>query len=803
MFAHGTTRSKAGRLATIFSLIGSALVVNGTALVSSAAAAAGDLDTTFSGDGKATTAIGAGFDGGNAVVLQPDGKIVLAGYSHNGTNKDFALVRYNPDGSLDTAFSGDGKLTTPVGSSEDEALGVALQSDGKILAVGYTFNGKDDDMAVVRYNTNGALDTTFDGDGKLTTAIGSSDEAFTSVAVQSDGKIVAGGYTFDGSTEDFAVVRYNPSGSLDTTLDGDGKAKTPIGSSNEQVYALIIQSDSKIVVAGNSYSGGYDDFALARYNTNGSLDTTFSGDGKVTTAISANLDGAYAIRQQADGKLAVAGYAHLGNTGGKFDFALARYNTNGSLDTTFSGDGMTTTPVGNDNEEASGLAIQSDGKLVVAGYSYYNSSNDFALARYNTDGSVDTSFGNSGKITTAVGAGADIAWGIAIQTDGKIVAAGQSSGGWNDDFAVVRYNGGSSSTLPATPALTVGDTTVTEGDSGSVTANFTVTLSAASTSTVSVPYSTSNGTATAGSDYTAASGTVSFAAGQVTQTVSVAVLGDTLDEPNETFHVNLGSSSGATIADGQGLGTINDNDQTPTTSAPGLTIGDASVTEADTTSVMASFTVSLSGASTSTVTVPYSTSNDTATAGSDYTGTSATLTFTAGQTVKTVPVAVLGDTLDEPNETFFVNLGTPSGATISDGQGLATIIDNDPTPTTSTGTHDVGVGRLRTDKRISLRREGVGPHAVFFSVQNLGTVAENISYQLTSSEGVTLSTACQGTITGVGPGSKVQVRGCTVTYSSTNRSPVFTAKVIHDGTDGGTDVNPSNNSASVKVSIGS
>jgi len=227
---------------------------------------------------------------------------------------------------------------------------------------------------------------------------------------------------------------------------------------------------------------------------------------------------------------------------------------------------------------------------------------------------------------------------------------------------------------PPPPALSINDVTVTEGNTGSVGAVFTVSLPAASTQTVTVQYATANGTATAGSDYTAASGTLTFTAGQLTQTITVAVLGDTVFEPNETFMVNLTNPTNATIADGQGVGTITNDDAPP---PPSLSINDVTVTEGNTGSVGAVFTVSLSAASTQTVTVQYATANGTATAGSDYTGVSGTLTFTAGQVTQTITVAVLGDTLVETNETFTVNLSNPVNATIGDGQGVGTIVDNE------------------------------------------------------------------------------------------------------------------------------
>jgi hypothetical protein len=227
------------------------------------------------------------------------------------------------------------------------------------------------------------------------------------------------------------------------------------------------------------------------------------------------------------------------------------------------------------------------------------------------------------------------------------------------------------------PTISIGDATVTEGNTGSVNAVFTVSLSASSSQTVTVQYATANGTATAGSDYTATAGTLTFTPGLVSLTVSVPVLGDTVFEPTETFLVNLSNPTNATIGDGQGVGTITNDDPAP---PPTISISDVTVTEGNTTPVNAVFTVSLSAASAQSVTVQYATANGTATAGSDYTATAGTLTFTPGLVSLTVAVPVLGDTTAESTETFVVNLSNPVNATIADGQGIGTIVDNDGGP---------------------------------------------------------------------------------------------------------------------------
>ncbi len=228
--------------------------------------------------------------------------------------------------------------------------------------------------------------------------------------------------------------------------------------------------------------------------------------------------------------------------------------------------------------------------------------------------------------------------------------------------------------VPVLPTLAVADASVSEGNSGTKDLAFTVTLSAASTSPVTVAYATSNGTATAGSDYTAASGTLTFAAGETSKVVHLNVSGDTAVEGNETLNLTLSAPSGATIADGAAVGTITNDD---TVALPTLAVADASVMEGNSGAKNLAFTVSLSAASTGPVTVAYATSNGTATAGTDYTAGSGTVTFAAGETSKVVNVQVSGDTTAEGNETLTLTLSSPNGATIADATAIGTITNDD------------------------------------------------------------------------------------------------------------------------------
>lgn len=404
---------------------------------------AGQMDSSLQGDGVVTTDSGSNSDYVYDTALQADGKILLAGttFSTVGTDWDFALVRYNPDGTLDAGFGTGGKVFTAIGPRDEYGRGIAIQADGKILVAGYAWNGSNYDFAVVRYNSNGTLDTTFNTTGKVMTPVGTGADNGWSVALPSDGKIVVAGHSMVGANNDFAVVRYNSDGTLDTTFNGTGKATTAIGAGHDYGYDVAVQSDGRIVLAGSSNNGSNFDFAAVRYDTSGILDTTFNATGKLTSAIGAAAGVAYSLALQADGRIVLAGYA---SNGVNNDFALARYNLDGSLDTTFNTTGKALGAVGGSDDFAYAVTLQSDGKIVLAGTSWngVNHVYDFSLARFNTNGSLDTSFLSGGKVVTPVSTAADEAHGVVVQPDGKIVAGGFATTGTNVDFAWVRYEGG-------------------------------------------------------------------------------------------------------------------------------------------------------------------------------------------------------------------------------------------------------------------------------------------------------------------------------------------------------------------------
>jgi len=410
-------------------------------VVSSLAAAfPGAPDATFgSGFGTVITPIGSGTDVAYSLALQPDGMIVVAGTCSNGTDYDFCLARYLVNGTLNTNFNGIGKVVTAIGNGNDGAYSLALQPDGKIVVTGSCLNGTTYDFCLARYLASGALDLSFNGTGKVMTAIGSGTDAAYSVALQPDGKIVVAGRCSNGTNTDFCLARYLASGALDVSLNGTGTVITTIGSGGDIARGVALQPDGKIVVAGYCSNGTSADFCLARYLASGTLDVSFNGSGTAITPIGVGDDYAISLALQPDGKIIVSGVC---SNGANSDFCLARYLANGTFDTSFNSTGKVITPIGSSDDYGYSVALQPDDKIVVAGYCVSGANFDFCLARYLANGTLDTSFGSTGKVITAIGSGTDVANSAALQPDGKIVVAGFCSNGTNDDFCLARYDGG-------------------------------------------------------------------------------------------------------------------------------------------------------------------------------------------------------------------------------------------------------------------------------------------------------------------------------------------------------------------------
>lgn len=402
------------------------------------AADPGDLDGQFGTNGLVSTDIAGDGDLAFGSTQQADGKILAVGYAFVNNNTDFAIARYNLDGSQDLTFSNDGKHVTDFASADDIAHDVLVLPSGRLLAAG-SADGIDggSDFALAAYNADGTVNSSFGEGGKVITAFGNlSDTTRTSswindVALQADGKIVAAGGMV-GPEFGAALARYHPDGNLDYTFGQSGLVTTTAGVSAGR--GLAIQSDGKIVVAGKGPANGRG-FAAARYNTDGSPDTSFGDDG--TTTIYFLAEGGEEVNSvvvQPDGKIVLAGWATVSSY--HPDFAIARLNPDGRPDPTFGNAGKVTTQLSTDRDEARAIALQADGKLVAVGNAVLRSNLGYAVVRYKQDGTLDPSFGLDGKVLTVEGLVEANA--VQIQPDGKIVVAGADMHGYGN-FALARY----------------------------------------------------------------------------------------------------------------------------------------------------------------------------------------------------------------------------------------------------------------------------------------------------------------------------------------------------------------------------
>jgi uncharacterized delta-60 repeat protein len=435
----------------------------------SASALPGQLDSSFGGDGRVATY----FDfrhgaAAKSVARQPDGKIVAAG----GPDR-FNVARYTASGELDRSFSGDGKQTTGVpGFSEAsgylQAEAVAVQRDGKVVVAGSVVTDGVK-FAVARYLPDGRLDESFAGDGKRPISFDASagiDAYGQAMILQPDGKIVVVGRTFGpggdgGRYYNFVLARLNPNGSLDTSFSGDGRRLVDVEGSWDSANDVVRQADGRIVVAGGAELGTNRRFVLARFLPSGRLDPTFSSDGKQYTDVRAGGGGdtggmsspgddeAHGLGMQPDGKIVAVGgtyVARIGPTRWNYDVALVRYKPSGALDPTFSSDGKQTTDFTGEYDAAQGLVVQPDGRIVVAGTASTHDGNpdrnfadrNFGLARYTATGRLDPTFSSDGKTMTGFGANEETAEDILRQPDGKLVAGGGTLG---PRFALARYRG--------------------------------------------------------------------------------------------------------------------------------------------------------------------------------------------------------------------------------------------------------------------------------------------------------------------------------------------------------------------------
>jgi uncharacterized delta-60 repeat protein len=396
----------------------------------------GALDPSFDEDGKQTITFGMASDEGFSVAVDSLDRVVVAGYTDNGSNFDFAIARLTSAGAPDTGFDGDGRQTFDFGGSTDYATAVAVDSLNRVVVAGYTEVGFIADFAVARLTAAGGLDPSFDGDGKQTIAFGAAIDIAFDVAVDSLDRVVVAGNTFDGMNDAMAVARLTTAGTLDANFDADGKQTIAFGVFQQVAQSVAVDSLNRVVVAGSAGNGSNGDFAIARLTAAGAIDSTFDSDGRQTIAFGASEDVASGVAVDALDRIVVAGESEIGAS---FDFAVARLTTAGALDGSFDGDGLQTTDL-LALSTASGLcvAVDSIGRIVVAGNALNGVNSDIAIARYTAAGALDPSFGGTGRVTIAFGASDDRAFDVAIDSLDRIVVAGSTGDGSNADFAVAR-----------------------------------------------------------------------------------------------------------------------------------------------------------------------------------------------------------------------------------------------------------------------------------------------------------------------------------------------------------------------------
>lgn len=428
-----------------------------------------DLDPTFGDGGIASTLVGTTGNNPSAMTVQPDGKILISGIARDNQSAgsygfDVALVRFNRDGTLDTTFSGDGKLATDIGSShpvytDDKASAVRAQPDGKIVVAGstrrYTKTNNSSfewymwDLLLLRYEADGSLDTSFGNAGQVIVDIngnGNTPEGFNDVALQSDNKIIGVGYTYPGNNR-FLVARFNTDGSLDS---GFGSAGTGMviehfsANTLEDAYSVAILPDDSLVVVGRGIKpDGNATTSILKLTANGLLDTSFNGSGKIAVSILTS-SGANFVTSDAAGRILVAGKAGGGGTAGANDESamIMRYNPDGSLDTSFNGTGIFTTSYGGDfkYEAMNSLQVQADGKLIAAGTVSYP--NQLALLRLNDDGTPSETFAPAGqRILTLDGYSGYGILGTGLDADGKLLAGTYLQSGYDFFFSALRFGG--------------------------------------------------------------------------------------------------------------------------------------------------------------------------------------------------------------------------------------------------------------------------------------------------------------------------------------------------------------------------
>ena len=671
---HRSPRTRARR----YAVAATSLLGLGIAL-----AAPGDLDLDFNSSGLFALKVGIGGYVGNAeeVVQQSDNKLVLAGWGvvQNDHGADFIAIRISQTGTLDSSFGTEGVASADFDGDDDDdvALSAIAQPDGKLILAGLaSVSSTAYDIGLARFDVDGSLDSTFGTDGLVTLDLGGDSEFVTSLALQSDGRVVTAAGTNSGGFKRCTVVRFNANGSLDTTFGVDGSAPIDFGGVECAPSDLKRQSDGKLVLVASVGGATTRDFAVARLTAGGTLDASFDGDGLLVVDFDGNDDAVGSIAIQADDAIVAAGYS-VDSAKRSFNPALVRINGNGSLDDGFGSAGRAIVDLGNASALYA-IVAQADGTLVATGFrrrtEEIDSPGDLILARFSSDGALDTSFGIDGVATADFGSGSESfdsrGYSLIQQSDGKLVATG--SGADYGSFIAARF--ADDSKFSGRVGLSVTSQSV---DEAAGKATFVVRRTGGKSGAISVHYATEPGSAQPGSDFDHDESTLTWSDGDTEDKIVVVnLIDDERSEHPEDFSLKLSApSGGAQLAASHATTTITDGD------GPGELALTTGLYEPDVSEDVGTITVYATRryGSTGPISVRFSTASGSATA-SDFVPTSGELTWSDGdKTAKKIEVQIIDDSVDESVERFEVRLSSPTGgATVTTSRLSVFIYDNDP-----------------------------------------------------------------------------------------------------------------------------
>lgn len=390
-----------------------------------------------SGDGVVLTNLNSMGELAYAMTVQSDGKFIVVGEHNNGAQFDVIVARFLASGQLDTSFDANGIVSIDIAGTDETGYGVTVQSDGKIIVVGSHDNGSNNDLLVARLNTDGSLDNSFGAGGLVTTSVGGGSDIAYGVSVQSDGKIVVVGTYYSGTSDAIVAVRYLSDGTIDAGFGASGLATFDLSAGEDRANAVAIQSNDRIVIAGHTNNGTDSDIAALRLLTDGSLDNSFGNAGVVSVDVAAGFDSALALNLLSNGDVLLGGYGQVASVS---DYAMVKLNSDGSLDSGFNGSGIQTTDIGGSTDRIHSIAVQNDSRIVVGGTSWDGAAFQYSIARYFADGSLDSSFDGDGIVTSSLGGIDDEIVGISVDNDGNIYAAGFVAAGLEWDTAISKYS---------------------------------------------------------------------------------------------------------------------------------------------------------------------------------------------------------------------------------------------------------------------------------------------------------------------------------------------------------------------------